>query len=70
MGQHAQPQVVEIEPSGVVWVKSSVSSGSDSGCVELSRGKLVMIRDSRDRNGPHLSFPRQALQAFLSRASS
>lgn len=70
MGQHAQPQVVETEPSGVVWVKSSASGGNSDACVELSLGALVMVRDSRDRHGPYLSFSSRAWQKFLARTSA
>jgi hypothetical protein len=62
--------VVEIEPSGAVWVKSSASSGDANNCVELSLGDVVMIRDSHDPYGSRLSFSAQAWQTFLGRRSA
>ncbi|TCO62471.1 DUF397 domain-containing protein [Actinocrispum wychmicini] len=58
MGQQAQPHVVEIEPAGLIWVKSSASSSSSSSCVEVARtAATILVRDSRDRQGPRLAFP-------------
>ncbi|WP_329571948.1 DUF397 domain-containing protein [Kitasatospora sp. NBC_01266] len=48
------------------WRKSSHSQEHDSYCVEvgdLSHG--IGVRDSKDRQGPHLSFPSKAWSAFL-----
>jgi Domain of unknown function (DUF397) len=58
VGEHARPQIVEIEPSGLVWVKSSASSGGGGACVEVARtAGTVLVRDSRDRQGPRLVLP-------------
>ena len=49
------------------WRKSS-RSGSDGGnCVEVAAGDLVLVRDTRDRQGPVLAFGRQAWEAFAAK---
>jgi hypothetical protein len=56
VGRHGQPRVVEVDTEGLVWVKSSTSSGDDNQCVEVAHDHdIVLIRDSRDRIGPRLS---------------
>lgn len=46
------------------WWKSSHSS--DGGCVEISRlEEQVLVRDSKDRNGPVLRFSYKEWKAFL-----
>jgi uncharacterized protein DUF397 len=65
VGQHAQPQVVEVDSEGLIWVKSSASNGNDTACVEVARGaESVLLRDSRDRNGPQLTLPIATWQAL------
>jgi Domain of unknown function (DUF397) len=44
------------------WVKSSYSG--NGGCVEVAAGDDVLIRDTRDRQGPVLTFSRQAWRRF------
>jgi Domain of unknown function (DUF397) len=49
------------------WRKSSYSPNGGANCVEagvLADGRFV-IRDSKDRGGPVLTFSRTAWQAFL-----
>ncbi|MGC5031374.1 DUF397 domain-containing protein [Micromonospora sp. DT229] len=47
------------------WKKSTRSNGSDS-CVEARLGDSgVQVRDSKDRNGPILSFDRDSYANFL-----
>jgi Domain of unknown function (DUF397) len=66
MNVPARPHVVEIEPSGLTWCKSSTSSGSGGQCVELAIGRpSVLVRDSNDRQGPRLAFPTATWAAFL-----
>ncbi|WP_422734287.1 DUF397 domain-containing protein [Micromonospora sp. WMMD558] len=53
--------------TGAVWVKSTRSSGNSGDCVEVA-GNLpgvVAVRDSKDRQGPVLTFPPAAWRAFV-----
>ena len=57
------------EPDGVGWHTSSYSQGAD-GCVEVAPAPQgVLVRDSKDRNGPALTVPTPAWQAFLATLS-
>jgi predicted secreted Zn-dependent protease len=48
-----------------VWRKSG-RSGSNGQCTEvLYTGELVLVRDSKDRTGPVLTFTPEEWQAFL-----
>ncbi len=49
------------------WRKSSASNPSGS-CVELTElpGGMVAVRNSRDKSGPALVYPRTELAGFLS----
>jgi len=54
------------EPEGTVWHTSSYSGGS-GGCVDVAwRPERVLVRDSKDPEGPALSVPTPAWQRFLS----
>ena len=66
MGERNRAMVVEIEPSGLTWRKSTASGGSGSSCVEAAsvRGS-VLIRNSRNRRGARLSFRYPAWAALL-----
>jgi hypothetical protein len=65
VGQHAQPQVVEVDTEGLIWVKSSASAGNDGTCVEVARAHgSILVRDSLDRNGPLLTLPFATWQAL------
>ncbi|HEY3753797.1 MAG TPA: DUF397 domain-containing protein [Pseudonocardiaceae bacterium] len=58
--------VVEVEPSGICWIKSSASSGAESNCVQIaSVGNVILVRNSRDRSGPRLAIPVRSWAAFL-----
>lgn len=61
-------RVVEVEPSGARWIKSSASGGNgDTGCVEVaSVDNVILVRNSRNR-GSRLTFPVPSWIAFLSR---
>lgn len=54
-----------------MWIKSSYS-GSDGGqCVEVAAcPAAVHVRDSKDRNGPTLTFAPDAWAAFVAFAAS
>jgi hypothetical protein len=52
-------------PDSLVWKKSSFSDSG--GCVETSRaGRVTYVRDSKDPDGPVLSFSPHEWVAFLS----
>jgi hypothetical protein len=50
------------------WRKSSYSSGNGA-CIEVADlPEAVAVRDSKDPDGPKLTFSRQAWAAFVERA--
>jgi hypothetical protein len=50
----------------LTWTKST-RSGSGADCVEIARnGELVLVRDSKEPNGPILEFSRSTWNAFVS----
>ncbi|MEU6171298.1 DUF397 domain-containing protein [Streptantibioticus parmotrematis] len=51
------------------WHKSSHSSGSQGDCVEVATcPEAVHVRDSKDKDGPHLTFAPTAWSEFLTLA--
>ncbi len=56
----------------VKWRKSSFSSGNGGACVELAHlgNRVVGVRDSKDPNGPRLTFSRSAILALLEGAKA
>ncbi|TDQ01167.1 uncharacterized protein DUF397 [Labedaea rhizosphaerae] len=51
------------------WRKSSFSQGGGTNCVEVAFGQVqAAVRDSKNTEGPELSFPAQAWQAFVRRS--
>ncbi|MEU4567599.1 DUF397 domain-containing protein [Micromonospora sp. NPDC023956] len=52
--------------TGAVWRKSSRSGNGGSTCVEVATNlpDVVGVRDSKDRQGPVLSFSPEAWEAF------
>ena len=52
---------VEVAP----WRKSSYSGGQGGSCVEVADGaRLMLVRDTTDREGGMLAFSAQAWQVF------
>lgn len=58
MTGRSAPHVVEVDQSGLRWIKSSASAGAGQDCVEIAFAQdFVLVRDSRDRSGPGLTIP-------------
>lgn len=55
------------ELSMTSWRKSSYSNGDGGSCVEVADGLpgAVPVRDSKDPDGPHLTFGSDAWSAFI-----
>ncbi|MGW2250072.1 DUF397 domain-containing protein [Kitasatospora sp. NPDC001660] len=50
----------------LTWFKSSHSGKEDYYCVEVAETTAaVLVRDSKDKAGPHLAFSPAAWQAFV-----
>jgi|Tabmets5t2r1_1033131.scaffolds.fasta_scaffold136013_1 hypothetical protein len=63
MSGQAVPQLPS-DPDVLVWQKSSLSNVTN--CVEIARGQdLVLVRDTKDRDGPMLKFTLAEWNAFL-----
>ncbi|MGP4000319.1 DUF397 domain-containing protein [Streptomyces sp. 8N706] len=62
-----------IKPSSsseLTWTKSSHSSNEGPECVEVAAiPDTVLVRDSKDKTGPRLTFTPQAWAAFISYAA-
>ncbi|MBO2451515.1 DUF397 domain-containing protein [Actinomadura barringtoniae] len=55
------------EPLTLQWRKAS-RSGSTGECIETARSSdIVLVRDSKDPDGPRLGFDRAAWRAFTQR---
>lgn len=53
------------EPHGIVWRTSSYSAESGD-CIEVApTPERVLVRDSKDSDGPALAFPTSAWRTFL-----
>ncbi len=55
--------------NGIVWRTSSYTGGSGN-CVEVapaSAGGTVLVRDTKNREGPVLAVPAAAWRAFVAR---
>ncbi|MFF3763557.1 DUF397 domain-containing protein [Streptomyces sp. NPDC001922] len=56
---------------GLKWTKSSHSSNDGPACVEVAAAPdAVLVRDSKDKNGPRLAFTAQAWTAFIAYAAN
>ncbi|GAA1970395.1 DUF397 domain-containing protein [Kitasatospora viridis] len=53
---------------GISWRKSSYSGAGGNNCVEVADGltSLLPVRDSKDPNGPALTFAADAWSSFVS----
>ncbi|MFF2656211.1 DUF397 domain-containing protein [Kitasatospora sp. NPDC058032] len=57
--------------SELVWFKSSYSGNEGGECVEVADAtSTVLVRDSKDKSGPHLTFSPEAWQSFVEFAQS
>ncbi|MFD7415500.1 DUF397 domain-containing protein [Kitasatospora purpeofusca] len=57
--------------SELVWFKSSYSSNEGGECVEVAEAtSAVLVRDSKDKSGPRLTFSPAAWEAFVEFAQS
>ncbi|MFE6747758.1 DUF397 domain-containing protein [Kitasatospora purpeofusca] len=55
----------------IAWRKSTHSSGEGGECVEVAETTAaVLVRDSKDKSGPHLTFTPAAWTAFVAYARS
>lgn len=52
------------------WRKSSYSGNGGSNCVEVAAGGRVLVRDSQDRAGTVLRFPRPHGASSLTRSNA
>lgn len=53
-----------IEVARMDFRKSSYSSGSGGQCVEVGQDRVILVRDTTDRDGGTLSFSAEAWAAF------
>ncbi|PZG07157.1 DUF397 domain-containing protein [Micromonospora craterilacus] len=53
--------------TGAIWRKSTRSSGNQGNCVEVADNlaTVVGVRDSKDRQGPVLTFTPETWRAFV-----
>ncbi|MFG2294046.1 DUF397 domain-containing protein [Streptomyces sp. NPDC048603] len=57
----------EYDLSAAIWHKSSYSGGSGGDCLEVADGHpgIVPVRDSKQPDGPHLTFRTSTWAAFV-----
>jgi len=54
----------------ITWRKSSYSGNNGGNCIEVAAAQLIVVRDSKDPDGPRLTFGREAWQAFAARVKA
>ncbi|MFE6056600.1 DUF397 domain-containing protein [Kitasatospora sp. NPDC056446] len=55
----------------IAWRKSSYSTNEEVQCVEVADAtEAVLVRDSKDKSGPHLTFAPTAWTAFVTFAAT
>jgi hypothetical protein len=60
-----------MDVTGVNWRKSTKSSGNGGDCVEVADNlALVLMRDTKNRDGGTLSFAPEAWRSFVELAKS
>jgi Domain of unknown function (DUF397) len=52
---------------GARWRKSSYSGANGAQCVEVASADAVLVRDSKDPDGPRLAFGREAWELFAAK---
>ncbi|PWI45989.1 DUF397 domain-containing protein [Streptomyces sp. ICBB 8177] len=63
-----KPSAAEI--TGLAWFKSSHSSNDGPACVEVATAPdAIHVRDSKDKQGPHLTFTPTEWNAFIAFAA-
>lgn len=59
-------ELASAESTGLVWAKSSYSGGEGGECIEVAvDSDTVFVRDSKDGQGPRLTFEVAAWSEFL-----
>jgi hypothetical protein len=60
-----------MEGAGMNWRKSSYSGNGGGNCTEVATtANLVLVRDSKDTDGPKLTFGRQAWETFAAKVKT
>ncbi|WP_380284466.1 DUF397 domain-containing protein [Kitasatospora purpeofusca] len=55
----------------LAWFKSSYSGNEGTECVEVAETtSAILVRDSKDKSGPHLTFTPDSWQAFTTYATT
>lgn len=53
------------------WRKATYSSGNGGNCIEIAAGdRGIVVRDSKDPDGPRLTFGTKTWQAFAAKVKS
>jgi|HubBroStandDraft_4_1064222.scaffolds.fasta_scaffold154804_2 hypothetical protein len=52
------------------WRKSSYSGSNSGNCVEVAAADRVLIRDSKNPDGPRLAFGREAWETFAAKVKA